>query len=139
MHQNKWFKIIALGTLLWSMAFAGGMGIAAAAATGPERNATFVGCAQPVKEELGTVLPSMWPSSLLAQCPGFEARRAKPNSVTDVARTYDDWRDARVSYSAGVGIIPVSGAARTYDDWRDAGTGVTVETLPGWLDAGASR
>ena len=81
---------------------------ASAAAAAPRADPS---CLQSLKEALGTVLPGS----------------ASPNQPTQCDPTG----------SAGIGLIPITGAADSSVSWSDVGAGVSLTSSGSWRDAGA--
>ena len=83
-----------------------------------------------VSQMTGTYLPGL---------SGNDCSTASVSQFAQMTGTYLPSTDGDTLRSVGVGIIPVTGATTAERVWRDAGASVTVETIPGWRDAGASR
>jgi len=152
MYLNRSFKWLVTLGLSAAVAFSSGAALASAPAGG-ERSAALAPCLAMLRQELGTVMTSAWPTFLAGQCNTLAAtwrdegaRGRGPYAGAQAAPAPAIGRGPYASLQASSASVPTTGGSgdslSATGGWRDAGASASdfaarSASTGGWRDAGA--
>ncbi len=116
MYLNRSIKWLVTLGLSAAVAFSSGAALASAPARG-ERSAALAPCLAMLRQELGTVMPSAWPTFLASQCNTLGAATWRDEGASG--------RGPYASPQASSASVPTTGGSGDLTlgaaTWRDAG------------------
>ena len=143
----KWLVTLGLSAVV---AFSSGAALASAPAAG-DRSAALAPCLAMLRQGLGTVMPSAWPTFLASQCNTLGAATwrdegargggpyASPQTAPALAIGRGPYASPQAAPAPAIGRGPYASLqASTASVPTTGGSGDSISATGGWRDAGAS-